>query len=62
MEYREYSGDEACGTVLSIPKKLVVKCADGGVVLEEVQFAGGKKIRGADAINGRKIQAGQVLQ
>jgi methionyl-tRNA formyltransferase len=62
MEYREYRGDEVCGTVLSIPKKLVVKCSDGGVVLEEVQFAGGKKIRGADAINGRKIQAGQVLQ
>ena len=43
-------------------KKLVVKCADGGVVLDELQLSGGKKIRGMDALNGRKIQQGQRFQ
>lgn len=58
----EYAGDEVCGTVLDIPKKLAVKCANGGVVLEEIQFSGGKRIKGTDALNGRKIQRGQLLQ
>lgn len=57
-----YDGAEPCGTVLNIPKKAAVKCADGMVVLEEVRFAGGKNMSGGDAINGRKLVKGQVLQ
>ena len=60
--FTEYAGDEPCGTVLPVRKKLVVKCADGGVVLDELQLSGGKKIRGTDALNGRKIQQGQRFQ
>ena len=58
----EYDGEEPCGTVLGIPKKLAVKCADGCVVLEEIQLSGGKRMKGTDAMNGRKIQKGQVLE
>lgn len=58
----EYTGEELCGAVLGLPKKLAVKCADGAVVLEELQLSGGKKIRGIDALNGRKIQKGQRFQ
>lgn len=57
-----YDGTEPCGTVLNIPKKAAVKCSDGAVVLEELQLSGGKRIKGCDALNGRKIQKGQVLQ
>ncbi len=60
--FLDYNGEEECGSVLSIPKKLAVKCQDGMVVIEQLQFSGGKIIRGSDAVNGRKIFAGQVLQ
>ncbi len=57
-----YEGEESCGTVLSVPKKAAVRCKDGAVVLEELRFAGGKKMSGADALNGRKLVKGQALQ
>lgn len=57
-----YDGNEPCGTVLDLPKKAAVKCGDGCVILEEIQLAGGKRIRGADALNGRKIQKGQIFE
>ncbi|MBQ7879477.1 MAG: methionyl-tRNA formyltransferase [Clostridia bacterium] len=48
--------------VCDIPKKgLIVKCGDGFVKLTEVQAAGGKIMRGADFLNGRKVRAGQVF-
>ena len=39
----------------------VVKCGDGAVKLLEVQAAGGKRMKGGDFVNGRKVQKGQVL-
>lgn len=57
-----YDGEEPCGTVLALPKKAAVKCGDGAVILEEIQLAGGKRMRGSDALNGRKIQKGQILE
>ncbi|MBQ9081113.1 MAG: methionyl-tRNA formyltransferase [Clostridia bacterium] len=30
--FMEYSGEEPCGTVLNLPKKLAVKCIDGAVI------------------------------
>lgn len=50
------------GQVVPMPKKLAVKCANGVVALEEIQLPGGKKINGRDALNGRKISEGQILQ
>lgn len=49
------------GTVISdSPKKgLIVKCAGGAVNLEEVQLPGGKRMKGSDLLNGRKIAKGQ---
>lgn len=48
--------------VCDIPKKgLVVKCGDGAVRLTEVQATGGKRMKGSDFLNGRKVQKGQVF-
>ncbi len=60
----EFSGEEgAVGEIVcDIPKKgLVVKCADGAVRLTEVQSTGGKRMKGSDFLNGRKVQKGQVF-
>ena len=44
------------------PKQgLIVKCGGGAVKLLEVQAAGGKRMKGGDFVNGRKVQKGQVL-
>ena len=44
------------------PKQgLIVKCGGGAVKLLEVQAAGGKRMKGGDFLNGRKVQKGQVL-
>ncbi len=52
-----------CGEVLTdSPKQgLIVKCANGAVKLLEVQAAGGKRMKGGDFVNGRKVKKGQVL-
>ena len=52
-----------CGEIVcDIPKKgLVVKCGDGAVRLTEVQPTGGKRMKGSDFLNGRKVQKGQVF-
>ena len=62
-EWTEDCFGAKCGEVLSdSPKKgLVVKCGDGAVRLLEVQAAGGKRMKGSDFLNGRKVQKGQVL-
>ncbi len=45
------------------PKKgLIVKCGDGAVKLLEVQPAGGKRIKGADFLNGRKAKKGDKFE
>lgn len=47
------------GVVLSADKKgVVVACGDGAVNILTLQFSGGKPIAAADAVNGRKIKAG----
>lgn len=45
----------------SFKQGFVVKCGGGAVKLLEVQAAGGKRMKGGDFINGRKVQKGQVL-
>jgi len=55
------AGEGVFGTVISdSPKQgLIVACGDGAIKLNEVQLAGGKRVRGADLLNGRKILRGQ---
>lgn len=63
-ERAEWQGEEGCGTVLTdAPKQgLLVKCGDGAVKITELQLAGGKRLRAADLLNGRKIQKGQKFE
>ena len=51
------------GEILSDSPKagLIVKCEGGAVKLLEVQAAGGKRMKGGDFLNGRKVRKGQVL-
>lgn len=52
-------GKGECGTVLSADKSgVVIACLNGAVKVDKLQFAGGKPIAAADAVNGRKIKAG----
>lgn len=52
-------GSGEAGVVLSADKKgVVVACGDGAVNILTLQFSGGKPIAAADAVNGRKIKAG----
>ncbi|MCM1545689.1 MAG: methionyl-tRNA formyltransferase [Clostridiales bacterium] len=52
-------GEGISGTVLSADKRgIVVACGEGAVSISLLQFAGGKAIGAADAVNGRKIKAG----
>ena len=59
----EEDGGAVFGEVVcDIPKKgLLVRCGDGAVKLTEVQAAGGKRMKGSDFLNGKKIRKGQVL-
>ena len=52
------------GEVLSDnPKRgLLVRCKGGAVKLLEVQGAGGKRMKGSDFVNGRKVKKGQVFE
>ena len=55
-------GDGAAGEVISADKKgIVVKCGSGAIRIEELQPAGGKVMKAADYVNGRKIKAGDKL-
>ncbi len=53
----------AAGEILSDSPKagFLVACGDGAVKLAEVQAAGGKRMRGCDFLNGRKVKKGQVF-
>lgn len=52
-------GEGECGTVLSADKSgIVIACGVGAVKVAKLQFAGGKPLSAADAVNGRKIKAG----
>ena len=62
-ELSEEDAESVCGEVVcDTPKKgLIVRCGDGAVKLTEVQAAGGKRMKGSDFLNGKKIRKGQVL-
>lgn len=52
-----------CGEVISADKRgVVVRCGDGAVNITELQLFGGKRMRASDAVNGRKIKAGDILE
>lgn len=52
-------GQGESGTVISADKRgVVIACGEGAVLISLLQFAGGKSIAAADAVNGRKIKAG----
>ena len=59
----EGSEGAAAGEILSdTPKQgFLVKCGDGAVKLAEVQAAGGRRRKGSDFLNGRKVRKGQVF-
>ena len=58
----EYALAQAGEIVCDTPKKgLLVRCADGVILLTELQPAGGKKMDAAAFLNGRKAQKGQVF-
>ena len=55
-------GEGETGTVICADKKgIVVKCGMGAIRIEELQPAGGKIMKAADYVNGRKIKAGDKL-
>ena len=59
----EGSEGAAAGDILSDTPKpgFLVKCGDGAVKLAEVQAAGGRRMKGSDFLNGRKVRKGQVF-
>ena len=62
-EKTEFDGEGKVGEIVcDIPKKgLIVRCADGFVKLLEVQASGGKKMKGSDFLNGRKVKKGDLF-
>lgn len=57
------NGEGACGEVISADKRgICVKCGTGAVRITQLQPAGGKVMRAADYVNGRKIKAGDRLE
>lgn len=50
------------GTVIGADKHgVTVACGEGAVIIKNLQFAGGKVLSAADAVNGRKIKVGDNL-
>ena len=55
--------DGKVGEVIAADKRgIAVKCGEGGILITELQPAGGKRMRAADFVNGRKIKAGDILE
>lgn len=51
------------GEVIKADKRgVVVACGAGAVNISRLQFEGGREISAADAVNGRKIKAGDVFE
>ncbi|MBQ7369868.1 MAG: methionyl-tRNA formyltransferase [Clostridia bacterium] len=45
------------------PKKgLIVRCRDGAIKILELQASGGKRMKGSDFLNGRKVTKGDVFE
>ncbi len=56
------SGKGTVGEVIKADKGgIVIACGNGAVRILKLQFAGGKALSAADAVNGRKIKAGDRL-
>ena len=61
-EPAEYGGDGVCGQVVRADKTgIYVKAGEGALKIAELQAEGGKKMRAADFVNGRKIAVGDVF-
>lgn len=57
------AGGGSVGEVLCADKNgICVKCGEGAVNITQLQPAGGKIMRAADYVNGRKIKAGDLLE
>ena len=55
-------GEGQIGEVIKADKNgIVVACGQGAVKILSLQFAGGKPLKAADAVNGRKIKVGDKL-
>ena len=55
-------GEGAPGQIVRADKTGIYIAAGGGVLrVTELQFAGGRPVRAADAVNGRKVCAGDVF-
>ena len=53
---------EECGRVLRADKTgIYIATGEGALRVTELQFAGGKMLRAADAVNGRKVAVGDVF-
>ena len=59
----DFDGAGQIGEVVcDIPKKgLIVRAKDGFVKLLEVQISGGKRLKGGDFLNGRKVKKGDIF-
>lgn len=59
LKARPCEGKGSAGEVLRADKNgVVIACGEGAVNISRLQFAGGKPVGAADAVNGRKIKAG----
>lgn len=56
--------DAKAGEVLTdSPKQgLIVRCQDGAVKILELQASGGKRMKGSDFLNGRKVKKGDAFE
>lgn len=62
LNAEEGEGTGRAGEVISADKRgITVACGDGAVNITQLQPAGGKIMRAADFVNGRKIKAGDTL-
>ena len=55
VEIVDYQGDEECGTILDLNKKILVKTLDGAISIKELQQAGKNKMDVKSYLNGQKI-------
>ena len=62
LNAEEAEGNGVCGEVIAADKRgITVGCGAGALLITELQPSGGKRMRAADFVNGRKICAGDVL-
>lgn len=55
-------GNGVCGEVIAADKRgITVGCGAGALLITELQPSGGKRMRAADYVNGRKIKVGDKL-